>query len=183
MSIAGEAWEKEAYDAYSDLPPPVFRTPTSVGAGAVYLAGPILGATYDEARYGWRKYVADRLAAGILALSPMRQEGHLAEVKGTLEQGKWPKRVISGDKAVFYKDVLDIERADIVLVNLIGAKRISIGTMVEIGLAFAKGKKIVTVMEPGNMHEHPFVTEPSMIVTDSLDEAIDIVNSLLSDGV
>lgn len=176
----------ESYSSYEIdalLPPPVFRTPIATGTGAVYLAGPILGATYDEARFGWRQYVAERLAAGILALSPMRQEGHLAEVKGVLEQGKWPVRQLSGDKAVFYKDVLDIERADIVLVNLTGAGRVSIGTMVEIGLAFAKGKKIVTVMEPGNMHEHPFVTEPSMIVTSDLDEAIDIVNSLLSDGV
>lgn len=166
------------------LPPPVFRTPSDpIHDGAVYLAGPILGATYQDARFGWRQYVADRLAPGIRALSPMRQEGHLSEIKGPLEQGMWPEKIISGDKAVFYKDVLDIERADIVLVNLTGATRVSIGSMVEMGLAFAKGKKIIVVMEEGNIHTHPFVNEPAMLVLDDLDEAIDIINSLLSDGV
>lgn len=167
-----------------ELPPFVGRVPPVPGhTGAVYLAGPILGATYEDARFGWRKYVAEHLATGIKVLSPMRQEGHLAETVGVLEQGMWPKKTISDDKSVFYKDVLDIERCDIVLVNLTGAQRVSIGTCVEIGLAHAKGKKIVVVMEAGNMHLHPFVTEPAMVITQDLDEAIEIVNQLLSDGV
>src|SRR5687767_10697857 len=74
--------------------PPVGRTPDVQHSGSVYLSGPITGETYTAARYGWRKYVADRLAPGIKVLSPMRHEGHLAEITATLEK-EYPEHFFS----------------------------------------------------------------------------------------
>jgi len=51
--------------------------------GSVYLSGPIAGQTYDDARFGWRKEFAEKMAIGIKVLSPMRHEGHLAEVQAS----------------------------------------------------------------------------------------------------
>lgn len=174
--------------------------------GTVYLSGPITGLTYGEARYGWRQEVVDRLAPGIVGLSPMRHEGHLAELKQPLEAtSDQAGHFFSGSKIIVEKDKLDIERSDIMLVNVLGAtQRVSIGTAVEIGIAMILGKKIILVIEdPGtaeigayfdeygnkwpikgdNIHDHPFITVPASLRLNNLDDAIYAINSLLSEGL
>lgn len=150
--------------------------------GTVYLSGPISGETYEDARFGWRKYVADRMSPGIRVLSPMRHEGHLAEIAGTLEK-EYPEHFFSQPRVLVEKDYLDIQRSDIMLVNLLDAKRVSIGSMVEIGMAYALGRKVIVVLDKGDMHDHPFVTETSALVLNNLDDAIMAINSLLSEGI
>lgn len=172
--------------------------------GSVYLSGPIAGLTYDQARYGWRMTVAAQLELGIKVLSPMRHEGHLAEVPGPLDPAGQLDHFFSGSKIIFEKDMLDIQRCDLMLVNLLGATKVSIGTVAEIGMAAALGKKIILVMEDAgqmvtgydfvdelivgytydnNPHEHPFVTVPASLRLNNLDDAIHAVNSLLSEGL
>jgi nucleoside 2-deoxyribosyltransferase len=151
--------------------------------GSVYLSGPILGETYADARYGWRKRVTENLANGIKVLSPMRHEGHLAEVQGPLAVD-YPSHFFSGAKVIVEKDRLDIKRSDIVLVHLLGAQRISIGTVSEMGMACEAGKTIILVMEDaGNIHEHPFVTQVAALRLNNLDDAIYAINQLLSEGI
>lgn len=154
------------------------------GKGAVYLSGPIAGLTYGEARYGWRQTVAEVLVPGIVVLSPMRHEGHLSEVRGPLEPAGQLGHFFSGARIIFEKDRLDIQRSDIVLVNLLGAKAVSIGTVAEIGMAHTMGKQIIVVMEDsGNVHDHPFVTVPASLRLNNLLDAVEAVNSLLSEGL
>lgn len=157
------------------------------GHGSVYLAGPITGTMYEDARYGWRKYASDRINPGIRILSPMRHEGQLAEelgpIKAEYNHKMNPKHLYTGGRIIVGKDHFDINQADVILVNLIGAERVSIGTMVEIGIAYAKRKAVVVAMEKGNIHDHPFVTSTAMVVTETLDDAITIVNGLLSEGI
>ncbi len=150
--------------------------------GKVYLSGPILGTTYEDARYGWRKQVALGLLPGIQVLSPMRHEEHLAETVGVIGDDQ-PTHFFAGAKIIVEKDMLDIRRCDLVLVNLLGATKVSIGTVSEMGMAFAMDKTIITVIEPDNIHQHPFVTETSSLVLDNLDDAIYAINSLLSVGI
>ncbi len=154
-------------------------------SGLVYLSGPILGSTYEEARYGWRQTVAEGLLPGIRPLSPMRHEGHLAEHTGVIGDDAIdaPSHFFAGAKIIVEKDMLDIRKSDLVLVYLIGATKVSIGTMVEMGMARMMDKTIITVIDEGNIHAHPFVTETSSLVLDNLDDAIYAINSLLSTGV
>lgn len=157
----------------------------STSTSKVYLAGPISGLTYDDARYGWRKEFQDKLVAKgsrAVPLSPMRHEGHLAEVKGPIEVN-YPTHLFSHGKMIVAKDFLDIEVSAIVVANFLGTTKASLGTVAEIGYAAAKGKTIVVIMEKGNMHYHPFVTEPAAVVVDNLDDAVTIVDSLLSEGI
>lgn len=152
----------------------------------VYLAGPIMGLTYKEARYGWREEFAEALTdfnADVTVLSPMRHEGHLAEIQGPLTATGDVNHIFSHPKMIVAKDFLDITRSDIVVANFSGATEISRGTLVELGYAFAGGKTIVVIMNTGNIHDHPFVREVAHVVTPSIKEAAMIVASLLSEGI
>ena len=153
--------------------------------GRVYLAGPILGKTYTDCRFGWRQEVAMRMLPGIQVLSPMRHEGHLAEHIGPIDDGviNEAEHFFSEPKIIFAKDVMDIRSCDIVLANFLEATVLSLGTVAEIGMAYILNKTIITVMEDDNIHRHPFVLEPSALVLDNLDDAITAINSLLSVGI
>lgn len=148
----------------------------------VYLSGPITGLNYQEARYGRRKQFADLLLPPHTVLSPMRHEGHLAELQGPIEKA-YPENLFSRPKMIVAKDHLDIQECTIMVADLWGAKKVSIGTVAEHGYAFALNKTIVTIMEPGNIHWHPFITETSSVIVPTLEEAAVIVNSLLSEGL
>ena len=154
---------------------------------AVYLSGPITGLTYKQARFGWRKEVGDRLAeASIPVLSPMRHEGHLAELEAkkiTNASIDPINHFFSQPKMIVAKDFLDIDMSEVMLVNFIGAKKVSQGTVAEMGYAYAKGKTIITVLDKDNVHNSVFVREMSDAVLDNMDDALHIVQSLLSEGV
>ncbi len=161
------------------------RRAAAFASGKVYLSGPILGKTYTEARYGWRQEVADAMSPGIRVLSPMRHEGHLKDHAGVIGDNviNAPGHFFAGAKIIVEKDMLDIRQCDIMLVNLLGTRKVSIGTMVEIGMARAQDRTIIVVMDEGNIHDHPFVTETASLVLDNLPDACYAVNSLLSTGV
>lgn len=156
----------------------------------VYLSGPITGLTYDDARFGWRKEVEVALwGTGATVLSPMRHEGHLAEMKGAMSEkalAKFQKHnnhFFSQHKMIVAKDLLDIDESTIVLTNFLGAKAVSKGTIAELGYAYARGKTIITVMEDGNPNDGPFTREMSDTILDNIEDAIIVVKSLLSEGV
>ena len=82
------------------------------------------------------------------------------------------------------KDFLDIDACTIMIVNFLGAKAVSQGTLVEMGYAKAKGKTIITIQyDYDTIHTSPFINVLSDIVVPSIDDAIAIVSSLLSEGV
>ena len=151
---------------------------------AVYLSGPITGLTYGEARYTWREEFAQK-APGIRVLSPMRHEGHLAEMRNTpIFPDNLPAGLFSHPKLIVTKDFLDIDECTIMLVNLQGAKAVSQGTLVELGYAKAKGKTVITIQDAGDKtHTSPFIGVLSDVIVTSLNEAIVIISSLLSEGV
>lgn len=146
----------------------------------LYLAGPIAGCTFGECT-DWRKYAAAKLPAHIHAVSPMRGKEFLAK--------KMKKKVLGGEYAesplclvpgVTCRDRNDVFRADAVLVNLRGAKKVSIGTMIELGWADAYRRPIILVMERGNVHENLLVRGVSGFIVDNLDDAVAIAIAVLS---
>lgn len=155
----------------------------------VYLSGPITGLTYKEARYGWRAEFAGLLVDisgpdhGIILLSPMRHEGHLAEMKGTaIEPDNLPTHLFSHPKMIVTKDFLDIDESMIMVVNFLGATKVSQGTLIEMGYARKAGVTMVIIRDPGNPHNSPFIAEMGIVVS-TLEEAAAIVASLLSEGI
>jgi nucleoside 2-deoxyribosyltransferase len=149
----------------------------------VYLGGPITGLSYSEARDGWRPEFAGLLDISIYPLSPMRQEGHLAEIK-KISAHSYDYNQLSSAKGIVAKDMLDIERSAIVVFNFLGAKKISAGSVWEMGYAKRARKPILIIMEPeGNPHDHVFIVTSADFRCTSIAEAAEVVNALLLPGV
>ena len=73
------------------------------------------------------------------------------------------------------RDFNDVKRCDAILVNLLGAKSASLGTVMELGWAYALQKPVVVAIEPiGNPHDrHPMIEETIRFRAPDLDAAID----------
>lgn len=154
----------------------------------VYLAGPISGLTYEEAS-GWRDAMQLTLAMyGIKCLKPMRAAVHLRNHKGLLTDCEIVPGLESAVHAmstplgVVTRDKFDCVNCSVVVLNLLNAKRVSIGSMVEVGWANANNIPIILIMEEnGNCHDHAFVTECSQFRTNNILDAVEIVRAILED--
>lgn len=141
----------------------------------VYLAGPITGESWGGAN-AWREYAREILEErGVRVLSPLRNKGYLANE--TSIQMSYD-HVMSSEKAIVMRDLYDVQTCDALLVNFLGATEKSTGTIAEIGAASILHKPIVVVMEEDNVHQHPFVRVPSIVVND-LDLGIWLVGSIV----
>lgn len=151
-------------------------------AKSVYLAGPITGCSFGECT-DWRDYVRRELAAvGIDGLSPMRAKEYLAALTSISGHGKEYAHmgVLSTPRAVMTRDRFDTQRCDVVFMNLLGAKAVSIGTMIELGWADSVRTPIVCAIEPsGNPHEHMMVNEGIGFRVASVEEGLYILKSIL----
>jgi len=144
---------------------------------SVYLAGPISGIDFEEGE-GWRQEAINYLSVrDIDCFSPLRKkdylkgEGHLS---GTFD--KWP---LSTQRGIYARDRFDCHRADLVLVNLLKAKIVSIGTCLEIAWAAQNNTSIVLIMEENNIHTHPMIFEACPFIVESLDDGLELVCSIL----
>lgn len=127
----------------------------------VYLAGPISGLTFDEA-VEYRADLENALPEGWEALSPMRDKDY---VGGVLTD------TFDGGTAAVTRDLTDIGLlADAVLIDIRMADRVSVGTMAEMGYAFASGKPIVTLRRPDQAH--CFIEYMSVFTTESRTRAM-----------
>lgn len=140
----------------------------------VYLAGPMTGQTYEET-IAWRKYAREKLEeAEFTVLDPARGLMFLkpeAVVKDAYEEFSTENK-----HTVFVRDRFDSTRSDILLVNLLKASKVSIGTMMELAWAHLSNKFPVVVMErEGNPHMHAFMRECAGIVRESVEDAVDYI--------
>jgi nucleoside 2-deoxyribosyltransferase len=150
----------------------------------VYLAGPITGLSYDEGQ-DWRADACAHLARyGVLGLSPLRAKEYLRALPNLSGTGEEYAHmgVLSTPRGVMTRDRYDATRCDVLLVNLLGATRVSIGTVMEIAWADLKRTPIVAVMEPGNPHEHMMISEAIGFRVGTLDEALRVVVAVLGVG-
>lgn len=140
----------------------------------IYLAGPMDGLAYADAM-NWRATLSVWLRPyDIQALSPMRDQQVPAD--GVVRD---VGECFYGSPAVFTeRDLLDIRRSDLVLVNLNDQVKPSIGTAVEIGYAYALQKPIVLVAEEGT-DIHPMVEYMTPLRVDTLSDGFSMVLHLL----
>ena len=148
----------------------------------IYLCGPINGCTYEECALGWRKTVVDSLPE-YSCFSPMRGKEFLKDF-GTLGSQSYEANPTSTIQGILGRDRYDTFNADVLFVNLIGAKIVSIGSMVEIGWADAKRIPIILCMEEsGNPHDHGFVKGLATYWVHSVDDGIKLAKLLLTPGI
>lgn len=144
----------------------------------VYLAGPITGLTYDGAT-DWREAVIKSFPAHIKGLSPMRGKQYLGNSKEPIKDS-YSEFVMSTPKAIVTRDRFDATRCDVLLVNLLGATKVSIGTVMEIAWADAHRIPIVIAMEKNNPHDHSMIVQVAGYIVDTLEEATTVVERILT---
>lgn len=145
----------------------------------LYLAGPVSGLSYIDS-IEWREKVKiDLEATGkYTCVSPMRGKEYLSHIADFAPVGK--PNDLNYNHYVFQRDHYDVHRADVVLANLEGAKRVSIFTMMEMAWAYQNNTFVLTVMEPGNIHEHLCTYHVSSAVVSKLDDAVNYLKHVLN---
>ena len=143
----------------------------------MYLAGPIAGLTHDQAKNGWRKQIRDALPT-VDCLSPMRNNDNVPH-EGILNEFEYAGSPLTTNKGLTTRDRFDVMRSDIVFFNLTGVKRISKGTIIELGWADAFRKPIVLCMEEGNVHDHAMIREMAGYIVPTVEEGIEVVKGIL----
>jgi len=144
----------------------------------LYLAGPIKGTSYEEATT-WRSHVAQKLPDCIKPLSPMRFKLQLRHEKAIMGGYDDP---LCSSPGFTCRDRFDVSRSDVILMNLLGAKNVSIGSMVELGWADFLRKPVIVVMEEDNIHNHGMVRQIASYFLPTLDEAIEVAIGILLPG-
>ena len=143
----------------------------------VYLAGPISGLTFAGAQE-WRNEFTRRVDRRIKAYSPLRGKDYLDSM-GVLEQS-YEGSPLSTDRGLTTRDRYDCMGSDLVVFYLLGAQRISIGTMIEMGWCDAARKPSILVIEKeGNPHDHPMVRQTVPFRVDNLDDALKVAEIIL----
>lgn len=145
---------------------------------SVYLAGPITGESYGTAT-DWREYAKRVLTInGIDGFSPMRGKQHLLNAL-TIED-RYDENVLSNSRSIMRRDHFDVCQRDIVLVNFLEAKKVSIGTVMEMAWAYHLQKPIILVAPKEDpYHEHAMLHESIAYRVTTLDEGLALCRLVL----
>ena len=146
---------------------------------SVYLGGPVKGLSYSDSII-WREYAKKELARySIEGISPMRAKEFLAQEK-VLTDRYDSLHVLASSTGITIRDRWDVKRCTLFLANLVEAKEITIGTMIEYGWASAYDKPIITIMEKeGNLHDHSILRGLTGFRVETLDEGLQVARALL----
>ncbi len=144
----------------------------------VYLAGPITGCSYEGCT-DWRCEAQNAMEDyPVTMLSPMRGKKYLANEKCIGNAYLCP---LSCPRGIMTRDHWDATRCDILLVNFLGAKTVSIGTTMEIAWAWDHDIPIICIMEEtGNIHDHAMIQEAVGFRVETLEQALAIIKSMLN---
>lgn len=150
----------------------------------VYLAGPITGCTYGECtnwRDGVKQHLEDVSNGHIVGYSPLRSKEYLKDEKKILDFYPDTFSVMSTQRGIYTRDRFDVKSSDLVLVNMIGAQIVSIGTVMEVAWADAWDIPIVYVTEKDvkNIHDHSMMREACPFTVHSLEEAVLLTKKIL----
>jgi nucleoside 2-deoxyribosyltransferase len=145
----------------------------------VYLAGPITGLSYADGQ-DWRDYAIKELESwDIEGLSPLRGKDYLAAFetidKQHIGRTDWP---LSLPQGIVGRDRNDVKTSDLILVNFADAKKVSIGTCMEI--AWADAFRVPVLMVRGEVHDHEFINQLVAWSVDTLEEALTLVPAILN---
>lgn len=145
----------------------------------IYLAGPITGVTYNGCTE-WREFVSDRVPNHVHTLSPMRGKEHLKhkEANGVIDD-HYLDDTLASVKGINTRDYWDVQKCDLIFVNLLGATRVSIGTVMEIAWARAFDKPVICIMEDDNIHNHSMLNYTCGYIVRTMEEALDVLEAVI----
>jgi nucleoside 2-deoxyribosyltransferase len=137
---------------------------------SIYLAHPISGLGYDEV-FGYFDNQKKLLeSAGYTVLNPMTGKDYLRNEVEFKSHG-YDLAPPSTNHAIVERDLWMIGQVDIVLLDLSGSKKVSIGCMMELAWAHMLRKHTVVVVDPENPHYHAFVLDTADVVFEKIGDA------------
>jgi nucleoside 2-deoxyribosyltransferase len=146
----------------------------------VYLSGPITGCQPKEAA-AWRLHVRQHLAAGLSVIDPMRDAVDFSVVSDQQLSDSLRLQNLLHGKEILERNRSDIARCDVLLANFLGSKTISIGSVGELFWADAFRKPVLVVRElHHNLHDHGLINAIASCTVESLDSAMDKINSMFA---
>ena len=150
----------------------------------VYLAGPISGLAYKEARFGWRHAFAEMMPDYIECLSPMRQTNDLS-AKRKLDIAGYVGNPLHTPAGITTRDHNDVKMCDAMVACFLESDGTrSLGTAVEFGWADVYRKPIVVIGKADDDHiKHGMLARIRGFHTEDLEEGAQIIISLLSTGI
>lgn len=87
---------------------------------------------------------------------------------------------ITSRKGILSRDFYDVSTCEVLFVNLLGAVRVSVGTIFEMAWGYALHKQIVLVIEENsNCMDHDFVREVANYTVTTLEEGIRVTKAIL----
>jgi len=148
----------------------------------VYLAGPITGLSYEECTVWRDKVTLDLYHHEVVCLSPMRGKRYLDKEVNIPDVPRvdLPKagKGMATQSAIVARDRDDTINADMVFVNVLGAKQVSPGTMVEMGWADAMRVPVLLCMEEeGNPHDRAMVRGVTSFRAYTVEEGVQMVKA------
>lgn len=170
----------------------------------VYLAGPIAGQSYENARFGWRKdfkeaWMGHKMIPHMFGrlVSPMRGKDFLSGADKIGHQPGQYDDPFGRDAGIVARDMNDVRNCYVMVAHFLGATEISRGTMVEYGWASAFGKPIITIIEKDgqlpvpasdpvarrNPHWYCMVRQLSGYIVHDIQTAVDVAAHLVGEGL
>ena len=135
----------------------------------IYCAHPISGLGFEEVS-DYYKRIADFLSsAGYEVLHPLVSKNILRN--SSKFRAFDYRHPVSTNHAIIERDRWMVAQSDIVYVNLVRSKEVSIGSCMELAWAHDKGKHTIVAMDKRNIHRHAFVLEAADIVFEKEEEA------------
>lgn len=142
----------------------------------IYLAHPINGLSAKEI-FAYYDAAVAQLEGHYTVFHPMLGKGYLRN-EATLRSNGYDFPA-STNKAIFGRDTWMVRMADIVLVDLFGAKAASLGCAIELAVAHLLGKHTVLVLDKEDaVHNHAFILECADVVFDCHYKAIKYLQEL-----
>jgi len=147
----------------------------------IYLAGPITGLTFGGATE-WREEVMRRVTMEVLpfdCFSPLRGKAYLKQERGAIKDVERLDSLLSSSAKILFRDSHDVRTADAMLVNLLGADKVSIGTVMEIAWAYEHRVPTILMMEAGNIHDHRMIVAACPYIAPNVDTAMFMLKQIL----
>jgi hypothetical protein len=90
---------------------------------------------------------------------------------------------LATDRGIMCRDRNDCCTANVLLVNFIGAKTVSIGTVMEVAWANRLQIPVVVALPETDIHNHPMMRQAYDYVCGSIDEAIRITKTIIGENL
>jgi len=143
----------------------------------IYCVKPISGESGEDVFNYYEKIREVLVNIGYHVLTPLYGKGKLRTELEFKAHG-YENDPLTTNHAIFYRDKFFVQQSDILYANFIGAKRVSIGSIMEIAIGHMLGRQVVVVMEDDNIHQHAFVLEASTIVFNNEPDAIKYLDEI-----